>query len=351
VMNSVAGSATFALNVLAVLLLLNLRGPGSEPTAGELLSMLWILGVFLAKPLRQLPWSFVLGLDSLSSIYRLEAALASPVSQAKVREAEARAAQSIPPALEVRGMHLEINGRELLKPMDLVLRKGSLTAIVGEVGSGKSLILQSLVGTVGATFRAFNVDGASTQGPQDPSVRAQLAFVPQEGFTMSASLRENVLFTYLGPGAASFERDQAVVDSLRVAQFDPDIERVTDGISTEIGERGVNLSGGQRQRIALAIAHYTNRPVILLDDCLSAVDVDTEKRLIDQLILGAWGDRTRLLVTHRMTILPDCDEVIFLENGAIEMRGTYAELLQHSPRFREFVRREEPAQGEGEARV
>ena len=105
----------------------------------------------------------------------------------------------------------------------------------------------------------------------------------------------------------------------------------------------MNLSGGQRQRVGLARASYAGRELILLDDCLSAVDVDTERRLIDQLILGEWGGTTRLLATHRLAILPLCDEVLFLHDGAVEMRGSYVELLARSARFREFVRREDRA--------
>ena len=122
--------------------------------------------------------------------------------------------------------------------------------------------------------------------------------------------------------------------------------RVPHGLDTEIGERGVNLSGGQRQRIGLARSHFSGRPIVLLDDCLSAVDVDTERRLIDQLILGDWKNTSRLIATHRLSILPLCDEVLFLKDGAVEIRGTYDALLARSAAFREFVRREDrQAQG------
>jgi ABC-type multidrug transport system fused ATPase/permease subunit len=237
---------------------------------------------------------------------------------------------------------LESDGTPLLKDIHLKLKPGQLVAVVGELGSGKSLLLQSLIGATGARFRAFFVDGRATAGPLDPDVRRQMAFVPQEGFTMSATLRENVLFTYLKEGGADDAvSDQLALASLRYAQFHPEKERVVDGLNAEIGERGVNLSGGQRQRVGLARAHYASRPIVLLDDCLSAVDVDTEKRLIDDLICGAWKDCARLLVTHRLAILPYCDQVIFLENGAISMQGSHRDLLRGSASYREFVQREE----------
>ena len=354
IMNSIASSATFSLNLLAILLLLRIRaaqgGASAEPTPGELLALLWILGVFLARPLRQLPWMLVMTFDALSSTRRLEEALAIEVARPEVRPGAAAAegeSAAGPWALEALGLNLEADGRPLLSGIDLRLRPGSLVAVVGEVGSGKSLLLQSLIGGTGARFRRFTVDGVDTHGPLDPGVRGRLAYVPQEGFTISASLRENVLFTYQHRGndksaaASNSLADDEVWKSLRASQFLPEHERVPHGLDSEIGERGVNLSGGQRQRISLARAHYTHREIILLDDCLSAVDVDTERRLIDTLIEGEWKHNTRLLATHRLSVLPLCDEVIFLIEGKVEIRGTYAELLARSPRFREFVHREE----------
>jgi len=347
VMNSIASSATFSLNLLAILLLLKIRGEYGEnpqPTPGELLALLWILGVFLNRPLRQLPWMMVMTFDALSSLRRLEEALAIPISRPTVTESTGATSRDQPPgpfALEVRGLNLESNGKNLLRNIDLELAKGSLVAVVGEVGSGKSLLLHSLIGGTGARFRRFALGGRETHGPLDPHVRGSIAFVPQEGFTISSSLRENVLFTYLDGKKTG--NDETLNASLLTCQFHAASERVPHGLDSQIGERGVNLSGGQRQRIGLARAHFSDRMIILLDDCLSAVDVDTERRLIQRLIEGAWKKHTRLIATHRLSILPLCDEVIFLFDGQVEVRGTFEELLQKSPRFREFVRREEKA--------
>lgn len=346
IMNAIASSATFSLNLLAILLLLRIRaasGAGNEPTPGELLALLWILGVFLARPLRQLPWMLVMTFDALSSARRLEEALAEPVARPELSRPEG-ASRMGPPgsfALEALGLWLESDGRPLLRDIDLRLAPGSLTAVVGEVGSGKSLLLQSLIGGTGARFRRFALDGKETAGPLDPAVRGRLAFVPQEGFTISATLRENVMFTYLDGQIPEDSVDAAMTRSLRACQFLPERERVPHGLNEEIGERGVNLSGGQRQRIGLARAHHTGRRIVLLDDCLSAVDVDTERRLIDSLLEGDWKHHTRLLATHRLSVLPLCDEVIFLDEGRVEERGTFEQLLARSARFRDFVRREE----------
>ena len=150
---------------------------------------------------------------------------------------------------------------------------------------------------------------------------------------MSASLRENVAFLYdIDP-----DRDPMVEESLRLAQFDLNTERVEKGLNTEIGERGVNLSGGQRQRVSLARVHFHQAPILLLDDCLSAVDVDTEQKLFEQLLLGAWADRTRILVTHRLSALSQVDRILFLEEGRIIDQGTFEELLARNEKFRDYT--------------
>ncbi len=346
IMNALASSVTFGLNILAILLLLHLRGgaaAGARPTPGELLSLFWILGVFLARPLRQFPWAFVITMDSLTSIRRLQEAMDYTVTLPTVHE-QVEGVLGLPAepayALEVRGLTLEAGGKQLLSEMDLCVKPGELVAIVGEVGSGKSLLFKSLMGATGASFARFAVGGRRTAGPRNPAVRALMAFVPQEGFTMSATLRENVTFNYHDSTAPDPGRDRRVLRSLELSQFVPERERVSEGVDAEIGERGVNLSGGQRQRIGLARAHFADRPIILMDDCLSAVDVDTEARLVEKLICGEWRERTRILVTHRMAVLPRCDRVIFLDSGRILLSGTYSELVARSRRFREFVRRE-----------
>jgi ABC-type multidrug transport system fused ATPase/permease subunit len=347
IMNSIATSSTFSLNLLAVMLLMHIRrigGHDPDPTPGELLSLLWILGIFLTRPLRQMPWMLVMSFDALSSLQRLQRALNLPIARPTLSDhggASARENVPGPWALEARGLSLESAGRPLLRSIDICLKKGSLTALVGEVGSGKSLLLQSLIGGTGARFDRFALAGESLQGPLDSRARGRLAFVPQEGFTISATLRENVLFDYLDGKGVSPSVDKGVSGSLTVCQFHPASERVPHGLDSEVGERGVNLSGGQRQRIGLARAHFASREIVLLDDCLSAVDVDTERLLIEKLICGAWKGETLLLATHRLSVLPHCDEVIFLNEGAIEARGTYEELLTRSPLFREFVRRED----------
>ena len=202
------------------------------------------------------------------------------------------------------------------------------------MGAGKSLLLLSLLGETGASFSKYQIGANNAlQMPLD-QLRQFFTFVPQEGFIMSASLRENVAFEYGIHGAAI---DEAILRSLEKCQFNMSLEKVEQGLDTEIGERGVNLSGGQKQRVSLARVDYYQAPIILLDDCLSAVDVDTENRLIEDLIKGAWKNQTRILVTHRLTVLEKSDRVLYLENGKIIAQGKFEELLATNAQFRVFA--------------
>ncbi|RYZ69439.1 MAG: ABC transporter ATP-binding protein, partial [Proteobacteria bacterium] len=258
-MNSVASSITFVLNVVTLASLIYFSKHAI--TAGELLALLWIVGVFLTRPFRQMPWFFTFGFDAWTSMQRLESylnitnedSLRDPEEELREAEDEAPAgATSTDLVLEVKNLHLQIGGKQILSQIDLQIREREFVAIVGEVGAGKSMLLLSLLGETGAGMDEYLVNGRDAGAMTLNDLRGHYAYVPQEGFIMSASLRENVAFLYdIEP-----EGDPRIEESLRLAQFEVFNERVENGLSTEIGERGVNLSGGQKQRVSLARVHY-----------------------------------------------------------------------------------------------
>jgi ABC-type multidrug transport system fused ATPase/permease subunit len=350
-MNAFGSSINFVINLVGVATLVFLR---KEPvTPGELFALLWIFGVFLQRPFRQIPWFFTFSLDSLSSIRRVERfmtrpsdpiAIVEPNIESGVEDRDRELESEPALALKVRGLNLKAGARHLLNDVSFDVSEGEFVAIVGEVGSGKSLLVLSLAGETAATFDAFEMKEAGRPAIDALALslderRRKFAYVGQDGFVMSGSLRENVMFRY---GDREAERDgdrddRDVLNALALAQFRIDGEHLQNGLETEIGERGVNLSGGQRQRVALARAHFLRRPIFLLDDCLSAVDVDTERRLIGELIDGAWRGRTRLLITHRLSVLEKVDRILFIEDGSIVASGTFEELLATSKKVRDFV--------------
>ena len=336
-MNSLSSSVTFLLNVSALLSLILLSGHSITP--GELLALLWIVGVFLTRPFRQMPWFFTFAFDSWTSMQRLQKFLditnETPNYQnnSSTLPAQLNSITDDNVALDVQHLSLNIRGSQILSDISFKIQKGEFIAIVGEVGSGKSMLLLSLIGETGAQFADYKILGTPSLGRSSDEIRKNFAYVPQEGFIMSASLRENVAFLY----DIASEEDHSIAESLSVAQFDLQAERVSQGLDTEIGERGVNLSGGQRQRISLARVHYDIANILLLDDCLSAVDLNTESKLLHQLTRGAWKNRTRLLVTHRLSVLPKVDRILFLKNGELIATGSYEELLNSNSLFKEFT--------------
>ncbi len=347
-MGSFGSSINFFMNLAGVATLIRIKGASATP--GDYFALLWIFGVFLSRPFRQVPWIFTFTFDGWTSLRRIENFLKRHVDSseeirttfanagARRRKIEAgaiskRVAPSTPHGLAVRDLKLSIDGSPILNGISFSLKAGEFAAIVGEVGSGKSLLLMSLLGETGAEADQLLVGEAHLEKKSREERRAFFGFVPQDGFVMSASLRENIVFRYdVGP-----EIDAGVLEALRAAQFDPFTEGVADGLSAEIGERGVNLSGGQRQRIGLARAAYLKRPVILLDDALSAVDVETERLLFESLLFGVWKSTTRLMVTHRLSVLDRVDRVLFLKDGLIVDQGTMSELVSRNRDFREFV--------------
>lgn len=333
VMNAISSSITFVLNVVALGTLV--FHSKQHLTGGEILALLWIVGIFLTRPFRQMPWFFTFAFDSWTSLKRLEEFFSIKNNKTE-STGEFETPQQLRDetyAMQVRGMDLRIGARHILKNIDLDVKHGEFVAVVGEVGSGKSMLLLSLLRETGAKFDFYHIGDKDALELTPDEVRGHYAYVPQEGFIMSASLRENVAFLYdIDP-----DRDPMIEESLRLAQFDLNTERVEKGLNTEIGERGVNLSGGQRQRVSLARVHFHQAPVLLLDDSLSAVDVDTEQKIFDQLLLGAWENRTRLLVTHRLSALNRVDRILFMEDGRIIDEGTFEQLLARSPKFRDYT--------------
>ncbi|GAA6008882.1 hypothetical protein JCM11491_003817 [Sporobolomyces phaffii] len=205
------------------------------------------------------------------------------------------------PEVEVEPELMQLSGINLRIP------KGQLCAIVGAVGSGKSSLLQALVGEM-----------KRTKG--DLAFSGSIAYAAQQAWMQSCSLKDNILF---GRPFDEARYKQVIHD----ACLEADIEMLPYGDATDIGEKGVTLSGGQKQRVNIARTLYYNADIVLLDDPLSAVDAHVGKHLFDEAICGALASKTRLLVTHALHFLPRCDYIICLENGRITQEGTYSELV------------------------
>uniref|UniRef100_A0A8D0A4J0 ATP-binding cassette, sub-family C (CFTR/MRP), member 3 n=1 Tax=Sander lucioperca TaxID=283035 RepID=A0A8D0A4J0_SANLU len=208
----------------------------------------------------------------------------------------------------------------ILHNINMMVPNGSLLAVVGHVGCGKSSLLSALLGEV------EKLEG-------EVSIRGSVAYVPQQAWIQNATLRDNILF-----GKPYNEQKYQCV--LEACALTPDLEVLPGGDMTEIGEKGINLSGGQRQRVSLARALYSDTDVYLLDDPLSAVDAHVAKHIFDNLIgpEGVLKSKTRILVTHGISFLPQVDNIMVMVEGRVSEMGSYQELLKQNGAFAEFLR-------------
>uniref|UniRef100_A0A8D0L527 Multidrug resistance-associated protein 1 n=1 Tax=Sphenodon punctatus TaxID=8508 RepID=A0A8D0L527_SPHPU len=207
-----------------------------------------------------------------------------------------------------------------LKNINFAVREGSLIAVVGQVGCGKSSLLSALLGEMDKKEGCVAVKGS-------------VAYVPQQAWIQNATLKENIIF-----GREVKESQyQHVIEACALL---PDIEILPSGDRTEIGEKGVNLSGGQKQRVSLARAVYCSADVYLFDDPLSAVDAHVGKHIFEKVIgpKGILKKKTRVLVTHGVSYLPLMDTIIVMTDGEISEMGSYQELLKQDGAFAEFLR-------------
>ncbi|KAM9748173.1 ATP-binding cassette sub-family C member 3 [Dama dama] len=211
-----------------------------------------------------------------------------------------------------------------LHSLDIQVPKGALVAVVGPVGCGKSSLLSALLGEMEKLEGKVYMKGS-------------VAYVPQQAWIQNCTLQENVLFGQ----ALDPKRYQKALEACALLA---DLEVLPGGDQTEIGEKGINLSGGQRQRVSVARAVYSDADIFLLDDPLSAVDSHVAKHIFDQVIgpEGVLAGKTRVLVTHGISFLPQTDFVIVLSDGHVSEMGTYSALLQRDGTFANFLRNYAP---------
>jgi ATP-binding cassette subfamily B protein len=198
---------------------------------------------------------------------------------------------------------------------------GTTVAVVGPTGSGKSTLLALVPRLVDPPPGTVLLDGVPVERLALAQLRRTTGYVPQDTFLFSDTIRENVGFGVESPD------DALLAKAAGDARILPEIERLPAGFDTLLGERGVNLSGGQRQRTAIARALAVDPPLLLLDDCLSAVDARTESEILANLRELLKG-RTTLLVTHRIAAAKLADRIVVLDQGRVVEEGTHETLLR-----------------------
>ncbi len=208
-----------------------------------------------------------------------------------------------------------------LQGIDLRIEAGQTVALVGETGAGKSTFAKLVARFYDPQQGRVRVDGHDLRELSSKALRSQLGIVPQEGFLFSGTVRDNIAF---GRPEASEEEIRAAATTVGADGF---IERLPDGIDTEVGERGVHLSAGQRQLIAFARALLAEPRILILDEATSNVDVRTERTIergLERLLLG----RTAIVIAHRLSTIRRAGRIVVLEHGRIVEAGTHQELIE-----------------------
>ncbi len=225
------------------------------------------------------------------------------------------------------------NGHGALAGVSFSIPVGRSVGIVGRIGSGKSTVAQLLPRLFDAGGGEILLDGQNVRKLSLRDLRKTLGYVPQDPFLFSTSLRRNL----------AFGRDDVTEDEIKravaIARLDRDLEIFPEKLDTMVGERGVTLSGGQKQRATLARALVMESPVLILDDCLSSVDAQTEAEILHGL-RTVLKEKTCLIISHRISAVREADEILVLDDGRIIERGNHDELVRHGGVYAELYQQQ-----------
>jgi len=229
----------------------------------------------------------------------------------------------------------ENTGIQALKNLSFEVQTGETLAILGNTGSGKSSILSLLMRQFDVSSGTINIDGKNINHINLDAFRAQSGIVPQDVFLFSDTIKNNILFGSNDNNAS----EEEIISVLEAAHVYHNVKEFELGIETELGERGVNLSGGQKQRISIARALLRKPKVLLLDDCLSAVDTETEEQILHNLNQNA-SDRTCIIVSHRISTIRNATKILVLQEGSIIEEGTHESLISAAGFYAEMYQKQ-----------
>ena len=219
---------------------------------------------------------------------------------------------------------------DALTNVNFRIKRGENVGIIGKTGSGKTTVVDLILRIYNVPDGTLFIDGRDVNGISIKSLRKFLAYVPQDNFLFSDTIENNISF------ATDGGTHEDVVNAARLSDVDGNISEFKEGYATVLGERGVTVSGGQKQRISIARALMKDASVLILDDSVSAVDTDTERKIIDNLRKTRKG-KTTILIAHRISTVEKMDKILFIDEGTVIASGTHAELYESCPDYKTMV--------------
>jgi ATP-binding cassette subfamily B protein len=216
-----------------------------------------------------------------------------------------------------------------LKNISFEVKSGETLAVIGKTGAGKSTILELIGRLYDVKQGEITIDNRNIKQLNLDSLRNNIGYVPQDAFLFSDSIKSNIKF---GKANAS---DEEIYEAAKNASVHKNIVNFSKGYETVLGERGITLSGGQKQRVSIARAIIHNPKILLFDDCLSAVDTETEEEILHNLFKIS-RDKTTIIVSHRISSIKNADKIIILENGEIVQQGPHSQLINEDGYYKEL---------------
>jgi ATP-binding cassette subfamily C protein len=325
-----------AIGALVLLVVLMISQPGDS-----IASVVPKLGLFAIAAMRLMPslsklFSALTSLrDNVAAVDTLYADLKDGIALRQYRGDDQRSQTAFSYTRDIRLEKLSYSypqtTQNVVDGVDLVIERGQSVAFVGASGAGKTTLVDLVLGLLEPTSGDIRVDGRDIHHDLD-GWQSLIGYIPQDTYVTDDTLRRNIAL-----GRTDAEIDHARIERvLDLAQLTSFVEDLPQGLETDVGERGARLSGGQRQRIGIARALYHDPDVLVMDEATSALDGETEKEItaaIDQLS----GDKTLIVIAHRLSTVRHCDVIVLLEDGRIIDQGSFASLAERNAEFQQLV--------------
>jgi len=310
------------MTILVVLWYGGVRVISGDLMIADIVAFIAYLNV-LAWPTAAFGWMLALlergkaSMERIEEIFKVEPAIADPPSPVPIPDSRE--------GIEFRDVWFtyegKTNGEAALKNINFHLPRGQKLGIVGRTGAGKTSLVQLIPRLYDVSSGEIRIGGQDIRTVSLADLRRTIGYVPQDAFLFSTSIRSNLAY---GRDGAT---DEAIEKAVQTARLDQDVEGFIQGLNTIVGERGVAISGGQKQRVTLGRAILFDSPFIILDDCLSSVDAQTEKEILEE-FKDLLKEKTTIIISHRISAVKEANEILVLDDGEVVERGDHQALIQ-----------------------